>query len=179
MRYVFLQTELLLNDGIKELSEYDIQSMIFAFFRSRQEKYGIKEATRESHGKTDIVVNLETGESIYLEIKTYFKKHESLKPVHFNDDLFKLANDINKVNSRAYFILAGTADKLTEAKIAKYDYLKAKRDKKRYWTTYNGTKPLKYSAKNKAEKFSIRIRPSHGEYYGKSRIWSWEVLPAK
>ena len=171
MRYVFLQTELLLNDDINELSEYDIQSMIFTFFRSRLDKYQLLEATREQENRTDIVVHQKNDARVYLELKTYFKKNKRFKKVDFDHDLSKLLKKAIQENSRAYFIIAGISSNFNEDKICKYDFLTGKYLKLRDNTTYRFT--------DKGEEINIDIRPSAGEGYGKSRLWSWEIMKPK
>ena len=168
MRYVFLQTELLLNDGISELSEYDIQSMIFTFFRARQEKYNLYEATRETNNKTDIVVLQSTGDKIFIELKTYFKKHEKFKKSHFEGDFKKLVKDIINPNSRAFFVIAGALNKFNDKEVANFDFLNGKKLKKKSWTNYE--------INDNGKKVHIKIRPSHAESQRKSRLWSWEIM---
>jgi hypothetical protein len=168
MRYVFLQTELLLNDDILELSEYDIQSMIFAFFRSRLEKYHLEEATRETDNKTDIVINQKSGEKVYLELKTYFKPHESFRKAHFDSDFRKLLEKAVKEKSRAYFIIAGSSSKFAENKIKRYAFLHQK--------YLQNKKKTAYVLAIGDAKVEIRIRPSIGQSHGRSRLWSWEII---
>lgn len=168
MRYVFLQTELLLNDEILELSEYDIQSLIFTFFRSRLAKFNLVEATRETENRTDIVVHQSKGKKVYIELKTYFKRGENFQQVHFNDDFKKLLEKVNKEKSICYFIIAGHRSKFNESQVQDYDFLIGKYLRIKEHTTY----PLNIDDKI----VNIKIRPSAAESVGECRLWSWEIV---
>jgi hypothetical protein len=168
MRHVFLQTELLLNDDINEISEYDIQSLIYTFFSLRQEKYQITEVLRERDGKVDIVVKLKDKSKIYVEIKTYFKNGEDFIKTDFDHDFAKLLKKSIMDNSKAYFIIAGIKGKFNTEKMQGYDFIIGKYLKSRKDTVY--TLNIDGVIQN------VRIRPSIGQRNGKSHLWSWRVV---
>lgn len=166
IKYVWLSTEILLNDEIYELSEYDIQAMIFTYFTTRMKNLGITGTYREKQGRTDIVVESDFYGKAFLELKTYFKKNEFFTEKHFSQDLTKLVEKAQLQNSREFFIIAGRNNKIVDRKIEKYNFMVGKYLKLRNQTTY--TIP--------GSKDEIVIRPSVGRRMGMSFIWSWEIL---
>ena len=169
MRHVFLQTELLINDDIYELSEYDIQSMIFTFFRSRLSKYGLLEATREQSGRTDIVVKRNSGSNVYIELKTYFKPNELFTGFHFTKDFEKLSKKITEEGAKDYFIIAGLKEKFNDKNAEQYEFIRSKRNLKRNHVIYRIPETGQ----------EIVLRPSQGQRRGRTHLWSWEVVAAK
>lgn len=97
VRNVFLNTEILLNEGEKNIFEYDIQAFMFLFFRAYLRSFDCW-AGREKEGKVDCVIyNKNDSPIIFYEIKTYFKEHESIKVEHFQNDIEKLAKLVKKI----------------------------------------------------------------------------------
>jgi hypothetical protein len=77
VRNIFLNVELLLNDDVDDLSEYDVQGLMFFYLR-RALLNTTATAERERKGKVDCVV-YDNGDPVLLyEMKTYYKKHEKL-----------------------------------------------------------------------------------------------------
>ena len=166
IRHVFLQTELLINDDIIELSEYDIQAMIFTFFRTRLDKFNLSETTRERQGRTDVVVKSINGPDVYIELKTYFKSNEHFTGTHFDSDIKKLADKVSEEGIRAFFIIAGLKEKFNDHRIERYEFLRSKRDLKRNY--------IEYAIPD--SKQVIIIRPSQGQRRGRTHLWSWEIM---
>lgn len=113
IRDLFLRVELLLNEGITELSEYDIQSILFLYFRRQLISYNTYQVERESSGKVDCVLKKDGKPLIFYEIKTFFKNNEKIKEKHFIEDINKL-NDklLNNPGSKCYFVIAGLKKKI-------------------------------------------------------------------
>lgn len=57
IRDLFLRIEILINDRIMELSEYDIQSLMFLYFRRQLNSKAGYQAEREKNGKVDCVLS--------------------------------------------------------------------------------------------------------------------------
>src|ERR1039457_5504313 len=105
VRSVFLHVELLLNDRVKELSEYDIQGLMFLSFRASTVNTNFH-ADREKTGKVDCVLFEDGKPGVFYEIKTYFKKSEKLLKKHFDRDLEKLRGLLRThPGTRAFFFI--------------------------------------------------------------------------
>ena len=169
IRHVFLQTELLINDDIIELSEYDIQAMIFTFFRTRLGMFHLSETTRERQGRTDIVVKSMNEPDVYIELKTYFKSNEHFTDTHFNADIKKLADKVAAGGIRAFFVIAGLKEKFNDHRIDRYEFLWSKREFKRNY--------IEYSIPDSEQ--PVIMRPSRGERWGRTHLWSWEIMGTK
>jgi hypothetical protein len=165
VRNIFLNTELLLNDNIRELSEYDIQGMMFLAFRYSLVGTGLQ-AARESAGKTDCVLYEENTPRVVYEIKTYFKSNERLLEHQFKKDIQKLYSRLVVMErARGYFVVAGKKSKFESATATPFkmvgDHLyKDNRD----WVWYDI-----------GESKKVRLRPSKKESYGRSVVLTWEV----
>jgi hypothetical protein len=165
VRDVFLNVELLLNSGIRELSEYDVQAMMFLAFRKALTNSGWR-ADREANGKVDCVVFEGQTTKVLYEIKTYFKPREKLRVIDFQSDLKKLMASKSKFpDARAFFVIAAGRAKLNQVAVTQVEALNAlvhQQDRK--WKSFaldDGTKAL--------------LRPSRREQYGRSAILTWEV----
>jgi len=165
LRNIFLNTELLINDGIHELAEYDIQAFMFIFFRRVLANTNAT-AKREASGKVDCVVEENGKPQVFYELKTYFKKHEKPTKEHFDNDISKLAQLItNNVDSRGYFIISGRKSAFTPARLKNFLWLSERiHEKKKNWRTYNCN-----------DGNSVKLRPSQLQDRGRSIALSWEV----
>lgn len=165
LRNVFLNVELLLNDGVHELSEYDVQSLMFFYFR-RTLLNTTATAERERYGRVDCVV-CESGAPVLLyEMKTYYKKREMPHKTHFDKDLRKLRRLLIKSpNARAYFLLAGKKAKFKVGDLTQFPWLAQRlHDRKLSWVDYI-----------LPDDSVIRLRPSQMQHYGQGVALSWEV----
>ena len=165
VRDVILNIELLLNGNIRELSEYDVQGMMFLAFRSSLTNSGWR-AARETNGKVDCVVFDSSTPRILYEIKTYFKPREKLLVTDFQKDLKKLQESLFKYSqARAFFFVAASKAKITPQALAAVPQLaQLVRQKDRKWKSFTlagGTR--------------VRLRPSRRELYGRSVALTWEV----
>jgi len=165
VRNVFLNVELLLNGDIPELSEYDIQAMMFLAFRNFLVNTGWS-AGRESSGKVDCVVLEDKTPRVLYEIKTYFKSHERLKVSDFQKDLKKLQESKLKYpTTRAFFFVAASKTKTTPKALLSIPTIGALvRQEDRRWKSFvlaDGSK--------------VRLRPSRRELHGRSVALTWEV----
>ncbi|AVO43575.1 hypothetical protein [Simplicispira suum] len=165
VRDVFLHVELLLNGDVRELSEYDIQGMMFLAFRSALANSDWR-ADRETSGKIDCVVFENTVPRVLYEIKTYFKARERLRISDFQKDLKKLKEaKLTYPSARSFFFIAASKTKVKDSALAKVPAIKALvRQADRKWTLFalaNGT--------------NVRLRPSRRELYGRSVALTWEV----
>ncbi len=85
VRNVFLNVEILLNDKVDDLSEYDIQGLMFTYLH-RALLNTAASTSRERNGKVDCVV-YDSGEvALLYEIKTYYKRHEKVLKSHVDHD---------------------------------------------------------------------------------------------
>ena len=103
-----------------------------------------------------------------MKYPPYDHKHEKFKKSHFEGDFKKLVKDIINPNSRAFFVIAGALNKFNDKEVANFDFLNGKKLKKKSWTNYE--------INDNGKKVHIKIRPSHAESQGKSRLWSWEIM---
>lgn len=165
VRNIFLNVELLLNDDVDDLSEYDIQGLMFFFLR-RVLLNTNATAERERSGKVDCVVYYNDAPVILYEIKTYYKKHEKPLSSHFDHDLEKLLDLLVKNKcARAYFLLAGRKSKFTPSSLTQFPWLAQRiHAKRRDWVNY------KLPNGNVA-----RLRPSQMQSYGRGVALTWEV----
>lgn len=165
VRDVFLNVELLLNSGIRELSEYDIQGMMFLAFRTALTNTPWR-ADRETSGKVDCVVFEAAKPLLLYEIKTYFKPRERLRLEDFRNDLQKLRTTKAKYpDARAFFLVAAGKTKIKQASVRADPVLGglvSQEDRK--WTVLQ----LKDGSK-------LSLRPSRREHYGRSVVLTWEV----
>jgi hypothetical protein len=166
VRNVFLNTEILLNEGETEIFEYDIQAYMFLFLRTFLRSYEYT-AGREKAGKVDCVLfGKNTKPVVFYEIKTYFKESEKIKESHFVNDIEKLAELIkNNVGSKGYFFTSGLTKKFQEGDAMKLPFIAAHVHNSRKWsdlTLANGD--------------IVRLRPSVKECNGQSNTMTWEVV---
>jgi len=122
-RNVWLNTELLINNDIFDICEYDIQAFMFNFFKSRfvNSGYNVK---REREGKFDCVVYKNNLPFCFYEIKTYFKETEKLNEDHFKSDITKLANKLlENDNAKGYMFTSGMKSKFNEILIDRYQFI--------------------------------------------------------
>jgi hypothetical protein len=165
VRNIFLNVELLLNDDVDDLSEYDVQGLMFFYLR-RALLNTTATAERERKGKVDCVV-YDNGDPVLLyEMKTYYKKHEKLRSEDFDHDLTKLFDLLAKYShARAYFLLAGRKSKFTPSSLTQFPWLAQRlHAKRRDWVNFklrNGT--------------AVRLRPSQMQHYGRGVALTWEV----
>lgn len=165
-RNVFLHVELLLNDGITEICEYDIQSFMFLYFLRKLNNTPFH-AQREQEGKVDCVVYEYNAPKYFYEIKTYFKYNEKLKKEHLDKDIEKIRNLLLKSNddARGYIFIAGKQSKFSERVLENFMFISAKlNDDNRRWFTYK-----------LPEGHKIRLRPSVTQRHGRSVVITWEV----
>ena len=169
VRNLFLNVELMLNDNVRELSEYDLQGLMFLFFRAALANTKGR-ADREKNGKVDCVLYENNAPTALYELKTYFKNHERLTKKHFDKDLKKLADRLQANNgARGFFVIAGAKQKFTDKALQKFQFVKDRLDPKyRKWAVW------KWS--DTKEKKRIRIRPSQKQHRGRSVVISWEVV---
>lgn len=165
VRYVFLNIELLLNDRIHEINEYDVQSFMFLSFR-RQLNNTDFSAEREKNGKVDCVLYEKTMPRIFYEIKTYFKINEELNRLDFDHDIDKIKNRLEEYkNACGYIFIAGMGKKFKGDVLNKFDFISKKlTDESKKWVTYELEGNI-----------SIKLRPSIKETKGQSYILTWEV----
>jgi hypothetical protein len=126
VRNVFLNTEILLNEGETEIFEYDIQAYMFLFFRTFLRSYDYT-AGREKLGKVDCVLFKKNNKPvIFYEIKTYFKESERIQESHFKKDIQKLAELIKKnPGTKGYFFTSGLTKKFKEDDAIKLPFIAA------------------------------------------------------
>jgi hypothetical protein len=165
VRDVFLNVELLLNGRIQELSEYDVQGMMFLALRAALANTGYR-ADRETSGKVDCVVFQGMAPRVMYEIKTYFKPREKVKVVDFQKDLKKLKTLKSKyADARAFFFVAAGKAKLKQAAVTAVPVLnRLIHPQDRNWTSFA-----------LADGTMVRLRPSRREQYGRSAVLTWEV----
>ena len=170
MRNVFLNVELDLNDEVNEIAEYDIQYRIFQYFKIRQNRYNIINATREQENRTDIIVNLVGGEKAYIEAKSYFKEHEKIRKRDIDHDIKKLYLKAITPNTCTYFIIAGLREKFSLDQIEEFEFIKLKVEDKK--SKKNSIYEIDFAGETK----SVTVRPSICESKGRSYLWSWEII---
>ena len=162
---VFLNIELLLNDGVKEISEYDVQFFMFNYF-SKCLSNTQYHAERERQGKVDCVVYERRKPILYYEIKTYYKNIEKLKRENFDKDIDKIRNIlIRKKDAHGYIFIAGNKSKFSEDVLRDFRFVSTK-----LWNSEN--KWLTYTLPNRKK---VKLRPSVKERYGRSVVITWEI----
>ncbi|WP_434528245.1 hypothetical protein [Vibrio sp. K4] len=166
VRNVFLNTELLLNEGENQIFEYDIQAYMFLFLK-RYLKGSARSAGREKVQKVDCVIfDINDDPECFYEIKTYFKDHEVILEKHFEDDIDKLAKLLQThPNAKAMFITAGLTKKYTDHHAAKLAYIAEHLNNVRRWH------PLKTTSG-----IDIKLRPSVKERRGLCNVMTWEIV---
>lgn len=165
VRNVFLNVELVLNDGIRELSEYDLQAWMFLHFRYSLANQNAH-ADREKTKRVDCVLFAAGVPRVFYEIKTYFKKHEKLRKKHFDDDINKLYGLLKThAGTRGFFLVAGAKSKFTDTALLGFPLVKSHlKDQKHGWVNY----PLQSGD-------IARLRPSQKQRHGRSVVVTWEV----
>jgi hypothetical protein len=166
VRNVFLNTELLLNDGVKSLSEYDIQSFIFLYFAKhlRNTEHSV---AREREDKVDCVLYDEGLPKAFYEVKTYFKENEWLTKGHFDKDIEKMSGLLGShAGAAGYILIAGSRDKFKSEELAEFGFI-ANHLREDSRVCYPYSLP---SGKQ------IRLRPSQKQHRGQSVLISWEVV---
>lgn len=165
VRNVFLNIELLLNDGIRHLSEYDIQSLMFLYFR-RALANSNRRADRECEGKVDCVVYEDNRPVTFYEVKTYYKPKEKLCRQHFDHDLHKIAGRLSSTpNARGYLMIAGARKKFRKEVLDGFDFIAQH-------LSEGSRKWVRYSA---VDGNTVRLRPSRKEDRGLGVVVTWEV----
>jgi hypothetical protein len=165
IRHVFLNVELLLNDGIRKLSEYDIQSLMYQFF-ARCLLNSNFQADREKSGKVDCVLFEGGKETSFNELKTYFKKDERFSENDFHDDIKKLSGLLKKNRTtNGYFVIAALNSKLKSKAAKANKTVKSHLENDLIWHDYI----LKTGV-------VVRLRPSVKERRGLCCVMSWEVM---
>ena len=166
VRNVFLNTEILLNEGETQIFEYDIQAYMFLFFRTFLRSFDYT-AQREKAGKVDCVLyNSRNKPVVYYEIKTYFKEHEQIQVSHFEKDIEKLA-DLIKENpgSKGYFFTSGLTKKYTNDNASKLSFIASHLSNSKELTEIKLNNDV-----------VVYLRPSVKECRGQSNTMTWEVL---
>lgn len=166
IRDLFLRIELLINDKVTELSEYDIQSLIFLYFRRQLTSRSEYQAAREKNGKVDCVLSKDEKPILFYEIKTYFKKNETIKEKHFKDDIKKLKNlALENPDARCYFVVAGLKSKFRklDSKLESFISSHVVKDSKKWLELDFG------------DNTNSILRPGRKQKAGMSIVVSWQV----
>jgi hypothetical protein len=169
VRNVFLNVELLLNDDIRVISEYDVQALMFLHFR-RVFVNTDRRVEREREGKVDCVVYEDELPCAFYEIKTYFKDNEKLSKQHFDHDIDKMYLKLEaNPDARGYILVAGAKSKFRGEALDEFDFIEShlRKDSKE-WTPYTLTSGQ-----------AVRLRPSQKQHRGQSVVITWEVKAAK
>jgi hypothetical protein len=165
VRNVFLNVELLLNDGVRSISEYDVQSFVFLYF-ARHLRNTAHATEREREGKVDCVLYENDSPRAFYEIKTYFKPHEWITKEHFDKDIDKMASLLRShKTATGYILVAGIKSKFKSEELLDFEFIsKHLRFDDRSWHTYQlpGGQV-------------VRLRPSQKQHRGQSVLVSWEV----
>ncbi|OJI53899.1 hypothetical protein [Vibrio vulnificus] len=166
VRNVFLNTELLLNEGEDQIFEYDIQAYMFLFLKRFLKGTG-RTAGREMVQKVDCVIfDHNNVPECFYEIKTYFKAREVILQKHFEDDIDKLAKLLQlHSNATAMFITAGLTKKYTDNKAAKLAYIGEHLSNNSSWHNLTTTSGI-----------DIKLRPSVKETRGLCNVMTWEIM---
>lgn len=160
VRNLFLNIELLLNDGIEELSEYDVQNLIYLYLARVTVNTELRSA-REKINRTDCVIFKEEKPLVFYEIKTYFKESENFS-TKLNRDIQKLRDrKTSYPTAKCYLIIAGERNKLEDVK-EKFKYIEdhVNKDSRKWF---------------QMENYSARLRPSRKDIRGRSFVSSWEI----
>jgi hypothetical protein len=165
VRNVFLNVELLLNDDIRGISEYDIQSLVFLHFRRALANTAFR-AEREREGKVDCVVYKNDDVVALYEMKTYFKDNEKLAKADFDHDIDKMAELLSRERrARGYILVAGAQSKFRGDALQDFDFVASHlKAGIRVWLPYTLTTGVK-----------VRLRPSQKQHRGQSVVITWEV----
>lgn len=165
VRNAFLNIELLLNDGVKELSEYDVQGLMFLFYRRAFANTRWR-AEREKEGKVDCVVYEDDQVVAFYEIKAYFKRYEKLAKKHFDHDLEKIVGLLKeRPGARGFVLIAGAKRKFLDEELQSFGFVSAHlNDGNQTWQTYLLPNQDK-----------VRLRPSRKQHRGKCVVVTWEV----
>ncbi|MFB2859894.1 hypothetical protein ACE1BV_03450 [Aeromonas hydrophila] len=169
VRNVFLNTELLLNEGEKEIFEYDIQAFMFLFLK-RHLKGTSYTAGREKVSKVDCVIFYNKGKNsipaCFYEIKTYFKSREKIQESDFDNDLDKLANLIaTHSDTKGIFITAGLTAKYNNTAASRLPFIEAHLKNDRTW-----------QSRKLPSGITVKLRPSTKEVHGLCNVMTWEVI---
>jgi len=166
IRDLFLRIEILINDRITELSEYDVQSLMFLYFRRQLNSSVGYQAAREKNGKVDCVLLKNEKPILFYEIKTYFKKNESIKEKHFKADINKLKNlALENPGAKCYFVVIGLKTKFRnlDSKLESFINSHVVNDSKKWLELDFG------------DKTNSLLRPGRKQKAGMSIVVSWEV----
>lgn len=166
LRNIFLNVELLLNDGISNISEYDLQAFMFLYFRRAVINIDGISAEREKEGKVDCVLLKNGLPIVFYELKTYFKKNEKLKSKDFDHDIQKIADKLKECpGAKGFIVTSGLKNKFSLTALDKFTWLKERlHDNKRNW--------VKYLLPSKQW---VQLRPSQFQTFGRSLAMTWEV----
>jgi len=172
IRNVFLNTEILINEGEKEIFEYDIQAFMFLFLKRFLKGTNLT-VGREKAGKVDCVVFEKSSDGgddtpiVYYEIKTYFKSHEAVKQNDFNKDIEKLAELVSKNSkSSGYFFTAGlTAKFKNEGEVKALPFIASHLNNEKTWAEW----------KLPNDKI-VKLKPGRKEYRGTCTIMMWKIV---
>lgn len=164
-RNVFLNIELLLNDGIGDISEYDVQSFMFMYLK-RVLQNTTMDIKREKEGKFDCVIYDASRAKYYYEIKSYYKEHEKLNKNDFDKDIKKLKEKISKVeDSRGYMFISGSKKKFNDDILANFNFIhRHLKVGDSHWYDYN-----------LPDGEAVKLRPSRKQHQGRSVLVTWEV----
>ena len=167
IRNVFLNVELLLNDGITEISEYDIQAFIFMFYRRALTNCEF-EADRERFGKVDCAIHAENVPNLFYELKTYYKSNEQPNQSDFDHDIEKLGRrKAEWPDARTFLILAGLKRKFSPESLAEFPWLNDRiQDHDLHHIFYEFAESKK----------QIKLRPSAMEKQGVGIVLAFEIL---
>jgi hypothetical protein len=166
IRDLFLRIEILINDRIMELSEYDVQSLMFLYFRRQLTSRVGYQAAREKNGKVDCVLSKDQKPVLFYEIKTYFKKNETIKEEHFNSDINKLKKlAVENPGAKCFFVVAGLKSKFkkVDSKLSQFINSHVVKDSRKWleWDLGGQTNSI--------------LRPGRKQKAGMSIVVSWEV----
>lgn len=147
------------NRNLAESPEYDIQQMVSDFYQDwlRNTEYSVE---REREGKFDIVVYRKKKICMLYEIKTFFKKTETINERLLSGDINKLFEKTNNLDDTAhkYLLIAGNRQKLEHAKLP--EFVSAHLDNDRSWS----------------EVGDIKLRPSRKQIRGgRTFVMTWEI----
>ena len=165
VRNVFLNIEILLNDGVQSLSEYDVQAFAFLYFARALLNTPFR-CERERVRRVDCVVYEEDHPRIFYEMKTYFKPHERMTKSLFDKDIKKMAEILAGHDSAsAYFLIAGSREAFASEKLDEFDFIsKHLHENDRAWHSYEYEKDRQ-----------VRLRPSQKQHRGQSVLITWEI----
>jgi hypothetical protein len=165
VRNVFLNIEILLNDGVHSLSEYDVQAFAFLYFTRALLNTPLR-CERELVRRVDCVVFEGDQPRIIYEMKTFFKPHERMAKSLFDKDIKKMADLLTKHNSAsAYFLIAGSREAFASEKLEEFHFISQHiHENDRTWLSYEYEKDCQ-----------VRLRPSQKQHRGQSVLITWEI----